>query len=181
MFTTAIAGSLPKPSWLAEAEKLWPPWKPAQADLPQAQLDATQLWIKAQEDAGLDVMGDGEQSRQHFVHGFLEQVQGIDFEHKVEMGIRDNRYKALVPQVTAALKLRGRVHAAEARFLRAHTRRRIMFTSSGAASTASPRCAPPLLSPTRSARASPSTSAATRTGWWRPSPFSLASCGSRLC
>ena len=101
------------------------------AELAQAKLDATLLWIKAQEDAGLDVIGDGEQSRQHFVHGFLEQVEGIDFEHKVEMGIRDDRYKAMVPQVVAPLKLQGRVHAAEARFLRAHTKRRIKFTLPG--------------------------------------------------
>ena len=56
------------------------------------------------------IIGDGEQSRQHFVHGFLEQVEGIDFEHKVKMGIRDNRYKAMVPQVVAPLRLKGRVH-----------------------------------------------------------------------
>jgi 5-methyltetrahydropteroyltriglutamate--homocysteine methyltransferase len=77
------------------------------------------------------VIGDGEQSRQHFVHGFLEQVEGIDFEHKVEMGIRNDRYKAMVPQVVAPLKLKGRVHATEARFLRAHTSRRIKFTLPG--------------------------------------------------
>ena len=131
MFNTTIAGSLPKPAWLAETEKLWPRWKAEGADLAQAKLDATLLWIKAQEDAGLDVIGDGEQSRQHFVHGFLEQVEGIDFEHKVEMGIRNDRYKAMVPQVVAPLKLKGRVHATEARFLRAHTSRRIKFTLPG--------------------------------------------------
>ena len=131
MFETAIAGSLPKPSWLAETQKLWPEWKSAGAELAQAKLDATLLWIKTQEDAGLDVIGDGEQSRQHFVHGFLEQVEGIDFEHKVEMGIRNERYKAMVPQVVAALKLKGRVHETEARFLRAHTRRKIKFTLPG--------------------------------------------------
>ncbi|WP_280153703.1 methionine synthase [Piscinibacter sp. XHJ-5] len=131
MFTTAIAGSLPKPAWLAETERLWPSWKLAGAELAQAKLDATLLWIKAQEDAGLDVIGDGEQSRQHFVHGFLEQVQGIDFEHRVEMGIRNDRYKAMVPQVVGPLSLKGRVHAAEARFLRAHTARRIKFTLPG--------------------------------------------------
>ena len=131
MFETTIAGSLPKPAWLAETEKLWPQWKAEGPALAQAKLDATLLWIKAQEDAGLDVIGDGEQSRQHFVHGFLEQVEGIDFEHKVEMGIRNDRYKAMVPQVVAPLKLKGRVHAAEARFLRAHTRRRIKFTLPG--------------------------------------------------
>ena len=131
MFDTTIAGSLPKPAWLAETGKLWPQWQSAGADLQQAKLDATLLWIKAQEDAGLDVIGDGEMSRQHFVHGFLEQVAGIDFEHKVEMGIRNDRYKAMVPQVVAALSLKGRVHATEARFLRAHTQRRIKFTLPG--------------------------------------------------
>ena len=131
MFDTVIAGSLPKPAWLAETEKLWPQWKAEGAELAQAKLDATLLWIKAQEDAGLSVIGDGEQSRQHFVHGFLEQVEGIDFEHKVEMGIRNDRYKAMVPQVVAALKLKGRVHATEARFLRAHTKRKIKFTLPG--------------------------------------------------
>ncbi|HEX6362439.1 MAG TPA: methionine synthase [Albitalea sp.] len=131
MFDTAIAGSLPKPAWLAETDKLWPQWRASGDELAQAKLDATLLWIKAQEDAGLTVIGDGEQSRQHFVHGFLERVEGIDFEHKVEMGIRADRYKAMVPQVVAPLALKGRVHEAEARFLRAHTSRRIKFTLPG--------------------------------------------------
>ena len=131
MFNTAIAGSLPKPAWLAETEKLWPQWKSSGPELAQAKLDATLLWIKTQEDAGLDVIGDGEQSRQHFVHGFLEKVAGIDFDHKVEMGIRNDRYKAMVPQVVAPLALTGRVHASEARFLRANTTRRIKFTLPG--------------------------------------------------
>ena len=131
MFNTAIAGSLPKPAWLAETEKLWPQWKASGTELAQAKLDATLMWIKAQEDAGLSVIGDGEMSRQHFVHGFLEQIEGIDFEHKVEMGIRDDRYKAMVPQVVGPLRLRGRVHAAEAQFLRAHTTRRTKFTLPG--------------------------------------------------
>jgi 5-methyltetrahydropteroyltriglutamate--homocysteine methyltransferase len=131
MFETTIAGSLPKPEWLAETQKLWPQWKPSGAALQRAKLDATLLWIKAQEDAGLDIIGDGEMSRQHFVHGFLEQVEGIDFEHKVEMGIRADRYKAMVPQVVSALRLKGRVHQTEARFLRAHTNKRIKFTLPG--------------------------------------------------
>ena len=130
-FNTAIAGSLPKPAWLSETNKLWPQWKAQGDELRQAKADATLLWIKAQEDAGLDVIGDGEQSRQHFVHGFLEQVEGIDFEHKVKMGIRDNRYDAMVPQVVSTLKLKGRVHAFEAQLLRAHTRKKIKFTLPG--------------------------------------------------
>jgi 5-methyltetrahydropteroyltriglutamate--homocysteine methyltransferase len=131
MFETAIAGSLPKPAWLAETRKLWPQWACQGEDLAQAKRDATLLWIKEQEDAGLDVIGDGEQSRQHFVHGFLEQVEGIDFEHKVEMGIRNDRYKAMVPQVVAPLRLKGRVHETEARLLRAHTTRKVKFTLPG--------------------------------------------------
>jgi 5-methyltetrahydropteroyltriglutamate--homocysteine methyltransferase len=131
MFPTAIAGSLPKPAWLAETQKLWPQWRAVGAELAQAKLDATLLWIKIQEDAGLDVIGDGEMSRQHFVHGFLERVEGIDFAHKVEMGIRADRYKAMVPQVVAPLQLQGRVHETEARFLRAHTTHRTKFTLPG--------------------------------------------------
>jgi 5-methyltetrahydropteroyltriglutamate--homocysteine methyltransferase len=131
MFETTIAGSLPKPDWLAEPEKLWPQWKQAGASLQQAKADATLLWIKAQEDAGLDIIGDGEQARQHFVHGFLEQVEGIDFENKVKMGIRNNRYDAMVPQVVAKLRLKGRVHAMEAQLLRAHTQKKTKFTLPG--------------------------------------------------
>lgn len=131
MFETAIAGSLPKPAWLAETQKLWPQWKAQGDELRQAKADATLLWIKAQEDAGLDVVGDGEQARQHFVHGFLEQVDGIDFANKVKMGIRNNRYDAMVPQVVAPLKLKGRVHAFEAQLARAHTKKKLKFTLPG--------------------------------------------------
>jgi 5-methyltetrahydropteroyltriglutamate--homocysteine methyltransferase len=131
MFDTAVAGSLPKPAWLAETRKLWPEWKASGAELDAAKADATLLWIKAQEDAGLDIVGDGEQARQHFVHGFLAGVDGIDFEHKVKMGIRDNRYDAMVPQVVGPLSLRGRVHAMEAQLVRAHTKKKFKFTLPG--------------------------------------------------
>jgi 5-methyltetrahydropteroyltriglutamate--homocysteine methyltransferase len=131
MFPTTIAGSLPKPSWLAEPDKLWPQWRLTGADLAAGKLDATLVALKLQEDAGIDVVTDGEQSRQHFVHGFLEFVDGIDFGKKVEMGIRNNRYKAMVPTVTGALKLRGRVHGAEAQSARAHTTRKLKITMPG--------------------------------------------------
>ncbi len=131
MFPTTIAGSLPKPAWLAEPDRLWAPWRQSGAELAAAKLDATLLAVKLQEDAGIDVVGDGEQSRQHFVHGFLEQLAGIDFEHKIEIGIRANRYKAMVPVVTGALHARGRVHEAEARHARAHTQRKLKFTLPG--------------------------------------------------
>jgi 5-methyltetrahydropteroyltriglutamate--homocysteine methyltransferase len=131
MLETTIAGSLPKPSWLAETNKLWPAWRHAGADLDEAKRDATVLAIKEQEDAGIDIVTDGEQARQHFVHGFLERIEGIDFAHKVEMGIRDNRYKAMVPVVTSELRLTGRVHEMEARHARAHTRKKLKFTLPG--------------------------------------------------
>jgi 5-methyltetrahydropteroyltriglutamate--homocysteine methyltransferase len=131
MFETTIAGSLPKPTWLAEPNRLWAPWRLEGAELDQAKADATLLAIKSQEDAGIDIVGDGEQARQHFVHGFLERVDGIDFANKVEMGIRADRYKAMVPQVVGPVRLKGRVHAMEARLARAHTRRRLKFTLPG--------------------------------------------------
>lgn len=131
MFRTAIAGSLPKPAWLAETHKLWPQWQADGDALLRAKADATLLWVKLQEDAGLEVIGDGEQARQHFVHGFLEQVEGIDFENKVKMGIRNNRYDAMVPQVVAPLRLKGRVHAFEAQLTRAHTNKKVKFTLPG--------------------------------------------------
>jgi 5-methyltetrahydropteroyltriglutamate--homocysteine methyltransferase len=132
MFPATVAGSLPKPSWLAEPNKLWPQWKLSGDELAAAKLDATLLAIKLQEDAGLDIVCDGEMSRQHFVHGFLEYVDGIDFAHKVEMGIRADRYKAMVPVVRDALTLKGRVHQTEARHARAHTKKKLKITLPGA-------------------------------------------------
>jgi 5-methyltetrahydropteroyltriglutamate--homocysteine methyltransferase len=131
MFKTTIAGSLPKPDWLAETNKLWPQWRASGDTLLSYKSDATLLWIKEQEDAGLEIVGDGEQARQHFVHGFLEQVEGIDFENKVTMGIRNNRYDAQVPQVIGPLSLKGRVHKFEASLARAHTKKQLKFTLPG--------------------------------------------------
>jgi 5-methyltetrahydropteroyltriglutamate--homocysteine methyltransferase len=131
LFPTTIAGSLPKPSWLAVPNKLWAPWQLQGEGLATAKDDATILAIKLQEDAGIDIVGDGEQARQHFVHGFLEAVEGIDFNKRVEMGIRNDRYKAMCPTVTGPLRLRSRVHAREARLARAHTKHKLKFTLPG--------------------------------------------------
>ncbi|QUS40734.1 methionine synthase [Tardiphaga alba] len=131
LFPTTIAGSLPKPEWLAEPNKLWPTWRAQGEELQRAKRDATLLAVKVQEDAGIDIVTDGELARQHFVHGFLEKVEGIDFKNKVEMGIRNDRYKAMVPQVVAPLQLRGRVHDFEAQVVRAHTRNKFKFTLPG--------------------------------------------------
>ena len=131
MLETTIAGSLPKPSWLAEPRKLWPAWRLEGEALAEAKRDATILALKLQEDAGIDIVSDGEMSRQHFVHGFLENLDGIDFANKVRMGIRNNRYEAECPAVTGALKRRASVHAAEARVAREHTSHALKFTLPG--------------------------------------------------
>jgi 5-methyltetrahydropteroyltriglutamate--homocysteine methyltransferase len=131
LFPTTIAGSLPKPPWLADPNRLWAPWRLAGPDLDDGKRDATLLALKLQEDCGIDIVTDGEQSRQHFVHGFLEFVDGIDFARKVEIGIRADRYKAMVPTVTGALRLKARVHAREAQLARAHTKRKLKLTLPG--------------------------------------------------
>src|SRR3989442_15309239 len=94
MLHTTIAGSLPKPSWLAEPEKLWAPWRVPRESLAQAQRDAVLIALKEQETAGIDVVTDGEQSRQHFVHGFLERLGGVDFGKGGTVGIPAHRHPA---------------------------------------------------------------------------------------
>ncbi len=131
MLKTTIAGSLPKPAWLAEEQKLWAGWKLEGETLAEGKIDATILAVKLQEDAGLDIVGDGEQARQHFVHGFLANLEGIDFGKKTIMGIRNNRYNAEVPTVTGKIRRKGPVHRLEATAARAHTARRLKFTLPG--------------------------------------------------
>jgi 5-methyltetrahydropteroyltriglutamate--homocysteine methyltransferase len=131
MLLTTIAGSLPKPAWLATPEMLWAPWLLPPDQLAAGQRDAVLIALKEQEAAGIDVVSDGEQSRQHFVHGFLRQLDGIDFDKRVTIGIRADRYKAEVPTVTGAIRRRGAVHTDDVRWARAHTTRRLKFTLPG--------------------------------------------------
>src|SRR6516225_1162492 len=131
MLETTVAGSLPKPPWLAEPGKLWPAWRLGGEALTEAKRDATILAVKLQEDARIDVVSDGEQARQHFVHGFLEGIDGVDFARRATIGIRADRYRAEVPTVTGPIGRRHSVHAVEAGIARAHTRRRMKFTLPG--------------------------------------------------
>src|SRR5262249_44182141 len=135
MLATTIAGSLPKPAWLAEPETLWAPWRVAPESLREAQRDAVLVALRDQEAAGIDVVTDGEQSRQHFVHAFLERLDGIDFAKRVTIGIRADRYKAEVPTVTGAVARRAPVHLEEVRWARAHTDRRLTVTRPGTVTT----------------------------------------------
>jgi 5-methyltetrahydropteroyltriglutamate--homocysteine methyltransferase len=131
LFPATIAGSLPKPAWLAEPEKLWGAWRPEGAELQSAKEDAALVWLKLQEDAGIDIVSDGEQFRIHFVHGFLEHINGIDWQKKTKMGIRDNRYVVDVPTVTGPISRKGPTHGNDARFVRAHTQHQMKFTLPG--------------------------------------------------
>jgi 5-methyltetrahydropteroyltriglutamate--homocysteine methyltransferase len=131
MYETTIAGSLPKPAWLAEPEKLWAPWRLQGQALERGQRDAVLVWLKEQELAGIDTVSDGEQFREHFVHGFLEHVDGIDWQRMTKMGIRDNRYTVDVPTVTGPVARKRSVHGEEVRFTRAATRNRLKFTLPG--------------------------------------------------
>ncbi len=131
MLRTTIAGSLPKPSWLAEPETLWAPWRLDGDERIVGQRDAALIWIKEQEDAGIDIVTEGEQFRMHFVHGFLEHVEGIDWQKKTKMGIRDNRYVVDVPTVTAPVKRKRPVHRDEVAYARAHTEHPVKFTLPG--------------------------------------------------
>ena len=127
---TTIAGSLPKPAWLAPPRQLWAPWLLEGDALAEGKRDAVRLALREQERAGIDIVTDGEQTRRHFVTGYLEHLQGVDFEHKVSMRIR-NRYDADVPQVVGPVSLPRPVHADEVRFLRSETASPVKFTLPG--------------------------------------------------
>jgi 5-methyltetrahydropteroyltriglutamate--homocysteine methyltransferase len=131
MLKTTIAGSLPKPAWLAAPQTLWAPWRLEGGALEEGKRDAVVLALREQEEAGIDIVTDGEQTRRHFVWGFVEQVDGIDFSKMVTIGIRADRYKAEVPTVVAPVRRRGPIHSEEVRFARAHTTRLLKFTMPG--------------------------------------------------
>ena len=131
LLPTTIAGSLPKPAWLAEPERLWAPWRLSGDELVEGRRDAVLAAIKQQEAAGIDIVGDGEQSRRHFVHGFLDGIEGVDHTLRRFIGIRADRYVADCPTVVGPIRRAGPVHAEEVRFARAHTERRLKFTLPG--------------------------------------------------
>ncbi len=128
---TTIVGSLPKPSWLAQPQVLWAPWRLEGEALAEGKRDAVRSVLKMQEQAGIDIVGDGEQTRMHFVHGFLRGVAGVDFEKLKRIGIRADRYEADCPTVVAPVAWRQPVHADEVKFARANTTRKLKFTLPG--------------------------------------------------
>jgi 5-methyltetrahydropteroyltriglutamate--homocysteine methyltransferase len=131
VLAATIAGSLPKPAWLATPEALWAPWRLPPETLLEGQRDAVVLALRDQEQAGIDVVTDGEQTRRHFVHGFAERLEGINSDHRTRIGIRGDRYVAEVPTVVGPVRRSMPVHAEEAAFARANTSRRLKWTLPG--------------------------------------------------
>ncbi|HEX7328863.1 MAG TPA: methionine synthase [Casimicrobiaceae bacterium] len=130
LLPTTLAGSLPKPSWLAEPEALWAAWKLDGDALAEGKRDAVRLALCMQERAGIDIVTDGEQTRRHFVTTFIEGLDGVDFEHRKTVHIR-NRYDADVPVVTGPVARRHPVFVDDAAFLRSQTTHRVKFTLPG--------------------------------------------------
>ncbi|MBJ7576849.1 methionine synthase [Devosia sp. MC532] len=130
LLPTSTAGSLPKPSWLAQPETLWSPWKLEGAGLLEGKQDALRLSLHEQQLAGLDIVGDGEQTRQHFVTTFIEHLSGVDFEKRETVRIR-NRYDASVPTVVSAVSRDKPVFVEDAKFLRQQTKQKIKWALPG--------------------------------------------------
>ncbi|MGB8696145.1 methionine synthase, partial [Acinetobacter sp.] len=130
LLPTSTAGSLPKPSWLAEPEKLWSAWKLEGEELLEAKRDALKLSLHEQRQAGIDIVSDGEQTRQHFVTTFIEHLEGVDFEKRETMRIR-NRYDASVPSVVGEVSRKQSVFVEDAKFLRSQTNQPIKWALPG--------------------------------------------------
>ncbi|MEP6678440.1 MAG: methionine synthase [Betaproteobacteria bacterium] len=130
LLATTIAGSLPKPAWLAAPGELWAPWKLEGDALAQGKQDAVRLALFDQEHAGIDIVTDGEQTRRHFVTTFIEGLDGVDFENKRTVRIR-NRYDAAVPVVVGPVARRHPIYVADAAFVRSQTARRVKYTLPG--------------------------------------------------
>ncbi|EJH2587421.1 methionine synthase [Vibrio parahaemolyticus] len=130
LLPTSTAGSLPKPSWLAEPEKLWSPWKLQGEELIDGKRDALRVALQEQELAGVDIVSDGEQTRQHFVTTFIEHLSGVDFENRKTVTIR-NRYEASVPTVVGPVSRTKPVFVEDAKFLREQTKQPIKWALPG--------------------------------------------------
>lgn len=127
---TTISGSLPKPNWLAEPEKLWSPWLLQGDELKKGKKDAIKIAVDNQINSGLSIIGDGEQTRQHFVTTFIEHLTGVDFKNKKIVRIR-NRYDASVPVVVSDIRREKSVFVDDAKYLRSLTKLPIKYTLPG--------------------------------------------------
>ena len=130
LLPTSTAGSLPKPSWLAEPETIWSAWRLEGEALIEGKQDALRVWLHEQQQAGIDIVSDGEQTRQHFVTTFIEHLDGVDFTKRKTVKIRD-RYDASVPTVVGAVSRKNSVFVDDAKFLRQNTTQPIKWALPG--------------------------------------------------
>ncbi|MEO5534283.1 MAG: methionine synthase [Pseudolysinimonas sp.] len=130
LLPTSIVGSLPKPSWLATPETLWSPWTLEGDALAEGKQDALRIAVQEQRRGGIDIISDGEQTRQHFVTTFIEHLSGVDFEQRETVRIRD-RYDASVPTVVGAVSRERPVFVEDAKFLRQQTDQPIKWALPG--------------------------------------------------
>ncbi len=140
LFPTSLVGSYPQPDWLIDRERLahrFPPrvralelWRVDPAYLEQAQQDATLLAIRAQEDAGLDIITDGEMRRESYSNRFATALGGVDIDNP-GTALDRSGHPNPVPRITGPIRRRHPVEVDDLRFLRAHTHRIVKITVPG--------------------------------------------------
>jgi len=140
LFPTSLVGSYPQPDWLIDRERLahrFPPrvralelWRVDPAYLEQAQQDAMLLAIRAQEDAGLDIITDGEMRRESYSNRFATALDGVDIDNP-GTALDRSGHPNPVPRITGPIRRRHPVEVDDLRFLRAHTRRIVKITVPG--------------------------------------------------
>jgi 5-methyltetrahydropteroyltriglutamate--homocysteine methyltransferase len=140
LFPTSLVGSYPQPDWLIDRERLagrFPPrvrarelWRVDPAYLPQAQQDATLLAIRAQEDAGLDIITDGEIGRESYSNRFATALDGVDVDNP-GTALDRSGHPNPVPRIVGPIRRRHPVQTGDLAFLRAHTERPVKVTVPG--------------------------------------------------
>ena len=140
LFPTTIVGSFPQPDWLIDREKLagrFPPrvrarelWRIPPQYLEQAQNDATLIAIRAQEEAGLDIVSDGEIRRESYSNRFATALEGVDLDNPGSALDRSGHPNP-VPRIVGKIRRKHAVEVEDLKFLRAHTDRMVKITVPG--------------------------------------------------
>ncbi len=140
LFPTTLVGSFPQPDWLIDRQKLagrFPPrtrakelWRIPEPWLAEAQNDATLIAIRAQEDAGLDIVTDGEIRRESYSNRFATALEGIDLDNP-GTALDRSGHPNPVPRIVGKIRRRHAVEVEDVQFLRAHTTRQIKITVPG--------------------------------------------------
>ena len=140
LFPTSLVGSYPQPDWLIDRERLghrFPPrvrarelWRVDPEYLEQAQQDATLLAIRAQEDAGLDIITDGEIRRESYSNRFATALDGVDIDNP-GTALDRSGHPNPVPRITGPIRRRHPVEVEDLAFLRANTSRTVKITVPG--------------------------------------------------